>query len=286
LSGSQLIYLTSQVGHQVRAFFRSQQLSVFATMLLTLFPAKRTTPRRRWATLLVVLLTVSFWSFSCAVSDTATNPRTANKETPSVPSSTNDGDAPNGAADFTLSLSVIDLTSQNFARSVSDGNVWLIEFYTPWCSHCQTFMASYMSIAHSFHSSPNEKIRVARVDCSVERALLSRFDVKGFPSFFVVAGWQVYEFEGTRHEANLMTFARGGYKKQDVSTSFVVLLCVLCVFDSLLHPQPSCMAEVCCFTNTMPTLHYCRLHFNLVQLCSPFHSFHHRWAPWVCYKGR
>ena len=28
---------------------------------------------------------------------------------------------------------VISLTSKSFDRSVRDGNVWLIEFYAPWC---------------------------------------------------------------------------------------------------------------------------------------------------------
>jgi hypothetical protein len=32
-----------------------------------------------------------------------------------------------------LSLRVVTMTSKNFATSVGDGNVWLIEFYTPWC---------------------------------------------------------------------------------------------------------------------------------------------------------
>ena len=31
-----------------------------------------------------------------------------------------------------LSLNVIDLNSRNFDSMVADGNVWLIEFYTPW----------------------------------------------------------------------------------------------------------------------------------------------------------
>lgn len=192
-------------------------------MELTLSPTPfAKTARSRWTLLLVALLTASLWTFSCAVSDAASDAGTANKETSSVLSPRNDGDGSDAISDYTLSLSVIDLTSQNFATTVNDGNVWLIEFYTPWCRHCQTFKASYMSVAQTFHSSPDEKIRVARVDCSVEKALLSRFDVRGFPSFYIVAGWQVYQFEGTRSEASLLTFARGGYKKQDVSVSFVV----------------------------------------------------------------
>lgn len=54
---------------------------------------------------------------------------------------------------------------------------------------------------------------MAKVDCSVERALLARFGVTSFPSFFLVDGWSVYEFEGSRTEVSLMDFARGGYKK-------------------------------------------------------------------------
>ena len=29
--------------------------------------------------------------------------------------------------------SVVELTSKNFDSYISDGNVWLIEFYAPWC---------------------------------------------------------------------------------------------------------------------------------------------------------
>ncbi|KAG7366145.1 thioredoxin [Nitzschia inconspicua] len=115
----------------------------------------------------------------------------------------------------TLSYDVIDLTSANFAATVNDGNVWLIEFYTSWCSHCQNFKASYENVALTFHSSPQEKIRVAKVDCSVEKALATRFGVRGYPSFYLVSGWTVYEFEDDRSETNLISFARGGYKRQD-----------------------------------------------------------------------
>jgi thioredoxin-like negative regulator of GroEL len=65
---------------------------------------------------------------------------------------------------------------------------------------------------------------VAKVDSSVERALSARFGVSSFPSFFLVDGWSVYEFEGTRNEVGLMDFARGGYKKDDVSEALKLVL--------------------------------------------------------------
>jgi len=112
---------------------------------------------------------------------------------------------------------VIDLTSKSFGSSVGfgDGEVWLIEFYTPSCSHCVNFAATYQNIAMTLHSSvPDEKIRVARVNCSVEKALMTRFGVNSFPSFFLVSGWDVYEFSGKRSQTSLQDFARGGYKKK------------------------------------------------------------------------
>jgi len=113
---------------------------------------------------------------------------------------------------------VIEMTSKNFgsAVGVGDGNVWLIEFYTPTCSHCVTFAPSYAGVAYTLHSSiPDEKIRVARVNCSVEKALMTRFGIQSFPSFFLVAGWDVYKFDGHRNAAELTDFARGGYKKKN-----------------------------------------------------------------------
>jgi thioredoxin-like negative regulator of GroEL len=127
------------------------------------------------------------------------------------------------ASDY-ANLGVIDLTSKNFGTTVGfgDGNVWLIEFYTPTCSHCVSFAPTYQDIARAIHSStPDEKIRVARINCSEEKALMTRFGVKAFPSFFLVAGWDVYEFEGSRSATTLVDYARGGYKKKKVRTASI-----------------------------------------------------------------
>ena len=48
-----------------------------------------------------------------------------------------------------------------------------------------------------------------------------------YPSFYIVDGWSVYKFEDNRSEANLMVFARGGYKKQEVRLMSQKLLHIL-----------------------------------------------------------
>lgn len=118
-----------------------------------------------------------------------------------------------------LDLGVIELTSKNFGSMVGFGKeeVWLIEFYTPSCSHCVNFAPVYENIARTLHSSKTEgSVHVARVNCSAEKALMTRFGVRAFPSFFLVTGLDVYEFKGNRGATSLTEFARGGYSKYNV----------------------------------------------------------------------
>mmetsp|Transcript_21818 Transcript_21818/g.31859 ORF Transcript_21818/g.31859 Transcript_21818/m.31859 type:complete len:226 (+) Transcript_21818:183-860(+) len=106
---------------------------------------------------------------------------------------------------------VITLTSRNFDSSISDGNSWLVEFYSPWCGHCKRFAPTYDSVATTLHQTTQNderKIMVAKVDGSKEKALASRFSVRGYPSFFLVDGWDVYEFEGSRSKEAMIKFAK------------------------------------------------------------------------------
>ena len=112
--------------------------------------------------------------------------------------------------------SVITLTSRNFDSRLRDGNAWLVEFYAPWCGHCKTFAPTYKKIAHTLHKDHNDdekqrKVFVAKVDSQSERALAFRFNVKGFPSFYLIEGWAVRKYSGTRSLESLVKFANETY---------------------------------------------------------------------------
>eukprot|EP00934_Nitzschia_sp_Nitz4_P006034 Nitzschia sp. Nitz4//scaffold1_size375055//299//1195//NITZ4_000199-RA/size375055-augustus-gene-0.701-mRNA-1//-1//CDS//3329540814//6024//frame0 len=126
-----------------------------------------------------------------------------------------------GKSSRTLDPRPIELTSKSFSSKVSDGNVWLVELYTPWCPFCQEFAASYNNIAEIFHLSPEEGVRVARVNIQEELALKTRFGVTSIPCFFLIDGWSVYEFEEKISEVNLLNFVRGGYKQEEALPLFV-----------------------------------------------------------------
>ena len=57
---------------------------------------------------------------------------------------------------------------------------------------------------------------VGKVEGSKERILSSRFSIRGYPTFFVVGGWDVYEFTGIRSKDALVNFVKRDYKKEEV----------------------------------------------------------------------
>jgi len=112
----------------------------------------------------------------------------------------------------------VDLTSRNFAHHINDGNIWLLEFYSPNCVHCVEFKSTYEEIAAMYHAPENKekKIRVGRINASEERALATRFSIEAYPYFFVVDGFQVYSYEAQkRNKQTMVRFVEGAYKKID-----------------------------------------------------------------------
>jgi thiol-disulfide isomerase/thioredoxin len=125
----------------------------------------------------------------------------------------------------------VELTARNFGRMIGDNasTIWLIEFYGPNCIHCREFASTYDEIAAAYHSpnhqqqnqrntnSNKKRIKVGVINGDMERALSSRFNIYAYPSFYLVDGWHVYEFNSAsvRTKRSLMAFAEGGYKEQD-----------------------------------------------------------------------
>ncbi len=76
---------------------------------------------------------------------------------------------------------VIALDKSTFDEKVSywGEDEWLLEFYAPWCSHCQSFMPTYDKIA-TVLAAVNKK--VAKIDCVASKEVCTRFGISSFPS--------------------------------------------------------------------------------------------------------
>ena len=58
-------------------------------------------------------------------------------------------------------------------------------------------------------------LNVAKVDCTVEKELATRFGVSGFPSIKFIKGGNVYDYKGGRDQPSFLKFAASGYKEAD-----------------------------------------------------------------------
>ncbi|KAG7315524.1 hypothetical protein KOW79_020390 [Hemibagrus wyckioides] len=83
--------------------------------------------------------------------------------------------------EITEEKNVLVLHEKNFARALSENKYLLVEFYAPWCRHCQALEPVYAEAAARLknESSP---VRLAKVDAAEEKELAKEFEVSSFPS--------------------------------------------------------------------------------------------------------
>lgn len=74
---------------------------------------------------------------------------------------------------------VVVLTDKTFGKFIQDEPVTLVEFYAPWCGHCKSLKPHYAKAATLLAS---EKIKIAKVDCTVEKQACESQKVQGFPT--------------------------------------------------------------------------------------------------------
>jgi len=79
---------------------------------------------------------------------------------------------------------VVVLSDDNFDETVlKSKDMWLVEFYAPWCGHCKKLEPEWNQAA----SELKGKIKLGKVDATVHNKLGNRFGVKGYPTIKLFA---------------------------------------------------------------------------------------------------
>ena len=91
--------------------------------------------------------------------------------------------------------SAVHLTSDGadaeIGKMTDDAEFAAIEFFAPWCPHCQNFGPTWETVAAYFNKGegnggvrPSPRVTVFSVDCVAERDMCHEFHIRGYPTVF------------------------------------------------------------------------------------------------------
>ncbi|NWI35223.1 PDIA2 isomerase, partial [Picathartes gymnocephalus] len=76
---------------------------------------------------------------------------------------------------------VLVLHEHNFARALSEHQLLLVEFYAPWCGHCQQLAPAYAQAATELRNE-SSLARLGKVDATAQTALATEFGITSYPT--------------------------------------------------------------------------------------------------------
>lgn len=96
---------------------------------------------------------------------------------------------------YTGFILITALTEKLWEKRVgSNDDVWIVEYYAPWCGPCQQFVPVFKNIAHALQDDAG--IEVGSVNCATERNFcMNTFGVTSYPTILAVN-----DKHGTRQE--------------------------------------------------------------------------------------
>ncbi|KAG9150038.1 hypothetical protein Leryth_010098 [Lithospermum erythrorhizon] len=113
---------------------------------------------------------------------------------------------PSGASESTEPSKSVELKSNNFDEFVSKSkDLWFVEFFAPWCGHCKKLAPEWKKAANNLQG----KVKLGHVDCDVEKSLMGRFNVQGFPTIMVFGADKdsPIVYDGARTASAIESFA-------------------------------------------------------------------------------
>jgi len=92
---------------------------------------------------------------------------------------------------------VVVTTTGNWDKVVAADKNVLVEFYAPWCGHCQSLAPEYAKAASKLKELKSD-ITLSKVDATVETKLAEKYGVQGFPTIKFFKKGNPMEYSGGR----------------------------------------------------------------------------------------
>ena len=113
-----------------------------------------------------------------------------------------------GGAAGVAASDVLTLTTANFAPTLKELPVALVEFYAPWCGHCKRLEPEYEKAATELAKTGLD-VALAKVDATEETGLASQYGVRGYPTLKLFRfGEEAAPYEGQRTARDIVKFMK------------------------------------------------------------------------------
>jgi DnaJ family protein C protein 10 len=81
-------------------------------------------------------------------------------------------------------------TPDMFEKLLKSKNVWLIDYFTPWCGHCQNFAPEFEIIAKKLKS-----VRAGKINCQNLPHICNKAGVNAYPTIRLYLGTESGEMQ-------------------------------------------------------------------------------------------
>ncbi|EEF32091.1 protein disulfide isomerase-like 1-4 [Ricinus communis] len=100
---------------------------------------------------------------------------------------------------------VVVLKERNFSDVIEKNKFVMVEFYAPWCGHCQALAPEYAAAASELKG---EEVVLAKVDATEESELAQEYDVQGFPTVYFFVDGVHKPYPGQRTKEAIVTWIK------------------------------------------------------------------------------
>ncbi|XP_068652669.1 protein disulfide isomerase-like 1-4 isoform X1 [Aristolochia californica] len=99
---------------------------------------------------------------------------------------------------------VVVLKDSNFSEFLEKNPYVMVEFYAPWCGHCQALAPEYAAAATELKG----EAVLAKVDASEENELSQKYDVQGYPTVYFFIDGLHKPYPGQRSKDAIVTWVK------------------------------------------------------------------------------
>lgn len=110
--------------------------------------------------------------------------------------------------------SVVVLTEDNFDKKVLDSDdIWLVNFYAPWCPHCKSLKPIYEDASRAIRKDGIKNVKLGAIDASQYQSYAQKYGIRGFPTLkYFPAGPKTSsdakEFNNDRTASGILQWAK------------------------------------------------------------------------------